>query len=191
MTNPQQYLSAGKYHVSIYRYNKTVVLASLGYKFLTGWWRRNVTMPNVCDAKWAPVTSATVTFIAPILLCISCMCCLAVLQVAPGDHFDDVIADSATSTATAAGPAADLSHSNKQPTGRVIGIVKRNWRSRGMQQMSWTLQVMQQCDLYYILACFAELQDNLICVVALLCMLLIVSHSRGVSMSMDRYGRLC
>ncbi|KAL6756016.1 hypothetical protein V8C86DRAFT_129914 [Haematococcus lacustris] len=47
---------------------------------------------------------------------------LEVFQVAPGEHFDDgpvITADAISGSG------------KKQPTGRIVGIVKRNWRSRG------------------------------------------------------------
>jgi exosome complex exonuclease DIS3/RRP44 len=42
--------------------------------------------------------------------------CDAPLQVAPGEHMDEGAAGSG---------------GTKQPTGRVVAILKRNWRSRG------------------------------------------------------------
>ncbi len=47
------------------------------------------------------------------------LCCL---QVAPGEHFD---ADAPSTSASAA------NGKRKRPTGRVVGVIKRNWRARG------------------------------------------------------------
>ena len=39
-------------------------------------------------------------------------------QVAPGEHYDDISSSSSSSK-------------EKRPTGRVVGIIRRNWRTRG------------------------------------------------------------
>ncbi len=43
---------------------------------------------------------------------------LLFLQVAPGEHLDDALPQ-------------DAAAGNARPTGKVVGIIKRNWRTRG------------------------------------------------------------
>eukprot|EP00887_Chlorella_sp_A99_P004969 scaffold4.g4969.t1 len=51
-------------------------------------------------------------------------------QVDPGEHFDEEVPAAAESGPSSAAVAAAAS-GDARPTGRVVGIIRRNWRSRG------------------------------------------------------------